>query len=49
LWEDNAAVVHIIENKTSRSPALMADLREFLLLLADLKIDLRPRHIYAAT
>jgi hypothetical protein len=45
LWEDNAAVVHIIENKTSRSPALMAELRELLLLLADLKIDLRPRYI----
>ena len=45
LWEDNAAVVHIIQNKTSRSFALMAELRLLLALLDELRIDLRPRYI----
>ena len=45
LWEDNAAVVHIIANKTSRSFALMAELRLLLALLDELRIDLRPRYI----
>ena len=34
LWEDNMAVVYIIRNKTSSSPALMAELRLLLELLA---------------
>ena len=45
LWEDNAAVVHIIANCTSRSPALMAELRLLLHVLDELDIDLRPRYI----
>ena len=45
LWEDNAAVVHIINNRTSRSPALMAELRALLHVLDELDIDLRPRYI----
>lgn len=45
LWEDNQAVVHIIRNKTSRSPLLMAELRLLLQLLDDLHIRLEPRYI----
>ena len=45
LWEDNLAVVHIIRNRTSKSPALMAELRLLLLVLDELHIDLRPRYI----
>jgi hypothetical protein len=48
LWEDNMAVVHIIQNCTSRSPALMAELRLLLTLLDELQIDLRPRYIRSA-
>ena len=45
LWEDNQAVVHIIRNKTSRSPMLMAELRALLQLLETLHIRLEPRYI----
>ena len=45
LWEDNMAVVHIIRNKTSASPALMAELRLLLELLDSLQIILRPKYI----
>ena len=45
LWEDNLAVVHIIRNRTSKSHALMAELRLLLLVLDELHIDLRPRYI----
>ena len=48
LWEDNMAVVHIIQNCTSRSPALMAELRLLLHLLDELQIELRPRYIRSA-
>ena len=45
LWEDNLAVVHIIANRTSKSHALMAELRVLLALLDELHIELRPRYI----
>ena len=45
LWEDNQAVVHIIRTKTSRSPALMAELRALLQLIDSLDITLLPRYI----
>lgn len=45
LWEDNMAVVHIIRNKTSTSPDLMAELRRLLELLDSLQIILRPKYI----
>ncbi len=45
LWEDNQAVVHIIRNKTSRSPVLMAELRALLQLLESLNITLMPKYI----
>ena len=45
LWEDNQAVVHIIRNRTSKSPLLMAELRLLLALLDDLDIRLVPRYI----
>ena len=45
LWEDNQAVVHIIRNRTSRSPQLMAELRALMAVLDDLDIELQPRYI----
>ena len=45
LWEDNQAVVQIIRNKTSRSPALMSELRSLVELLEVLHITLLPRYI----
>jgi hypothetical protein len=45
LWEDNQAVVQIIRNKTSRSPALMSELRSLVELLDALHITLLPRYI----
>jgi len=45
LWEDNQAVVHIIRTKTSRSPALMAELRALLQLIDSLDITLLPKYI----
>ncbi len=45
LWEDNQAVVHIIRNKTSHSPALMAELRVLLQLLESLNITLLPKYM----
>lgn len=48
LWEDNQAVVHIIANRTSRSPALMSELCRLARLLDSLDIDLRPKYIRSA-
>ena len=48
LFEDNQAVVYMIRNRTSRSPALMAELRKLLCLLDDLKIDLEVKYIRSA-
>ena len=45
LWEDNQAVVHIIRNRTSRSPQLMDELRKLMTVLEDLDIELQPRYI----
>ena len=45
LWEDNQAVVHIIRNRTSRSPQLMGELRLLMEVLDELDIDLLPRYI----
>ena len=39
------AVVHIIRNKTSTSPDLMAELRRLLEFLDSLQIILRPKYI----
>jgi hypothetical protein len=43
LWEDNQAVVHIILNKTSRSPALMGELRGLMEVLESLNITIGKR------
>ena len=48
LWEDNQAVVHILKSKTSRSPALMQELRQLLDLLRELDIVLLPQYIRSA-
>ena len=45
LWEDNQAVVHIIRNRTSRSPQLMGELRLLMAVLDELDIELLPRYI----
>uniref|UniRef100_A0A7S0Z4Q6 Reverse transcriptase domain-containing protein n=1 Tax=Hemiselmis tepida TaxID=464990 RepID=A0A7S0Z4Q6_9CRYP len=45
LWEDNMAVVHIVMNGTSRSPALMTELRQLWSFLAEHRITLCPRYI----
>ena len=45
LWEDNLAVVHILRSKTSRSPALMRELRTLLDLLRVHDIVLLPKYI----
>ena len=45
LWEDNQAVVHIIRNRTSRSPQLMGELRLLMEVLDELDIELLPRYI----
>jgi len=45
LWEDNMPVVHIVMNGTSRSPALMTELRQLWSFLALHNITLSPRYI----
>ena len=45
LWCDNASVVHILENRTTRSPEMMALLRRVWWLLDSAGIDLRVRWI----
>ena len=48
LYEDNQAVVFIIRNRVSRSPALMSELKRLLVLLDDLQITLSVRYIRSA-
>ena len=48
LWEDNAGVVGILNNYTSRSPQMMAELRLVVDILADLDCNLRVRWIESA-
>lgn len=45
LWEDNMPVVHIVMNGTSRSPALMSELRQLWAFLLQHNITLVPRYI----
>lgn len=45
LWEDNMPVVHIVMNGTSRSPALMTELRQLWAFLLQHHITLLPRYI----
>ncbi len=45
LWEDNMPVVHIVMNGTSRSPALMSELRHLWAFLLQHNITLVPRYI----
>ena len=48
LREDNMAVVYILTNMVTRSPALMAELRRLCLLLDACDIELRPLYIRSA-
>ena len=48
LWEDNQAVVAVLTNITSRSPALMSELRKLWWLLDVNDIELRARYIRSA-
>lgn len=48
LHEDNQAVVHILTTLTSRSPALMNELRKLWYLLDVNNISIRPRYIQSA-
>jgi hypothetical protein len=45
LWEDNMPVVHIVCNGSSRSPALMAELRLLWGFMAEHNITILPRYI----
>ena len=45
LWEENQAVVQVLTNHTSRSPALMRQLRYLWFMLDMRNISLRPRYI----
>ena len=45
LWEDNMTVVHVLTNRTTRSPELMHLLRRVWYLLDSAGIDLSVRHI----
>ncbi len=45
LWEDNMPVVHIVMNCTSRSPALMSELRQLWAFLLQHNITLVPCYI----
>lgn len=45
LWEDNMTVVHVLTNRTTRSPELMHLLRRVWLLLDSAGISLVVRHI----
>ena len=49
LWEDNAAVVSILTNYTSRSPQMMGELRLVVLLLQSLDLELRVRWVESAS
>jgi hypothetical protein len=48
LWEDNQAVIHILTGLTSRSPALMTELRKLWWLLDVNDIQLRAKYIRSA-
>ena len=48
LHEDNQAVVSVLTHLTSRSPAMMAELRKLWFLLDTNNIHLRPRYIRSA-
>ena len=48
LHEDNQAVVSVLTHLTSRSPAMMAELRKLWFLLDTNDIHLRPRYIRSA-
>jgi hypothetical protein len=48
LWEDNQGVVAILTNVTSKSPALMTELRKLWWLLDTNDITLRARYIRSA-
>ena len=48
LYEDNQAVMHILNNVTTRSPAIMAELRKLWRLLDENNIDLRAEFIRSA-
>lgn len=48
LHEDNQAVVHILTSLTSRSPALMTELRKLWFLMDSNGISIRPRYIQSA-
>jgi hypothetical protein len=48
LWEDNQAVAAILTNVTSRSPALMAELRKLWWLIDTNDIALRAKYIRSA-
>jgi hypothetical protein len=48
LWEDNQAVVAVLTNVTSRSPALMTELRKLWWILDTNDIALRARYIRSA-
>jgi ribonuclease HI len=45
LWEDNQAVMHIINGRSSRAPALMAEVRRLYSLLDSHGIHLAARYI----
>jgi hypothetical protein len=45
LWEDNMTVVHVLNNRTTRSPALMRLLRRVWYLIDAAGITLNVRHI----
>ena len=48
LHEDNQAVVSVLTHLTSRSPAMMAELRKLWFILDSHDIHLRPRYIRSA-
>ena len=48
LYEDNQAVMHILNNVTTRSSAIMAELRKLWRLLDENDIDLRAEYIRSA-
>ena len=45
LWEDNTTVMHVLTNRTTRSPELMHLLRRVHFLIDSLGIDLTVRYI----
>ena len=48
LHEDNQSVVSVLTNMTSRSPAMMSELRKLFLLLDSNEIRIRPLYIRSA-